>query len=146
MEGLRAAVEKIQETGRKIFEAFVAQRPDWRPLEPGRWIGRVRDRLRIVGLTYRRLACPVLRVAVQQDVIGKNTVARREIREPPLHPDLVALKNPRITLDCLHQRAGFTLLGGAALAEAAASQSRPELIDVLGWRRKIMRRIKVGVH
>jgi hypothetical protein len=77
---------------------------------------------------------------------GRNGFARREIREPPRHSDLVALKNPGIALDRLHQRAGFALLGRAALAEAAAAQSGPELIDRLGRRRKIVRGVIVGVH
>ena len=61
-------------------------------------------------------------------------------------PDLVALENAGIALDRLHQRAGFTLLGGAALAEAAATQSRSELVDALGRRREIVLRVKIGVH
>ena len=88
----------------------------------------------------------VLRVAEQQDVVRRNGIARREIREPSRHSDLVALKNPGIALDRLHERAGFALLGRAALAEAAAAQSRPELVDRLGGRRKIVRRIVVGVQ
>ena len=100
----------------------------------------------IVRAGRRRLVSPVLRVAEQQDLVRKNGIARREIREPPCHSDLVALKNPGITLDRLHERAGFTLLGSAALAEAAAAQSRPELIDRLGRRRKIVRGIVVGVQ
>ena len=91
-------------------------------------------------------APPVLRVAEQQDFVRRNGFARREIREPPRRSDLVALKNPGIALDRLHERAGFALLGGAALAEAAAAQSCPELIDRLGGRRKIVRGIVVGVH
>ena len=50
-------------------------------------------------------------------------IARRKIRKPPRHPDLVTLKNSGIALDRFHQRAGFGLLGRAALAEAAAAQS-----------------------
>ena len=96
----------------------------------------------VVGARSRR----VLRVAEQQDVVRRNGIAWREIREPPRHSDLVALKNPGIALDRLHERAGFPLLGSAALAEAAAAQSCPELIDRLGGRRKIVRGIVVGVH
>jgi len=48
-------------------------------------------------------------------------------------PDLVALINPGIALDRLHERAGFTLFGGAALAEAAPlSPARSSSIDSAG--------------
>ena len=96
----------------------------------------------VVGAWSRKL-----RVAEQQDVIRKNGIAGREIREPPRHSDLVALKNPGITLDRLHERAGFALLGSAAFAKAAAAaQSCPELIDRPGGRRKIVCGIVVGVQ
>jgi hypothetical protein len=85
-------------------------------------------------------------IAEQLDVVGSNGIARREVREPLGHPDLVALKNPGIALDRLHQRAGFTLFGGRAFAEAAAGQAGPELVDVLGWPRKIVCGVKIGVH
>jgi hypothetical protein len=52
----------------------------------------------------------------------------------------------RKPFDRLHQSAGLALLGGAPLAKTAAAQSRSELINGLGWRREIVRRIKVGVH
>ena len=100
----------------------------------GRSIEWRRDRLPVVRAGRRRPASPELRVAEQQDVVRRNGFARREIGKPPLRSDLVALKNPGIALDRLHERAGFTLFGGAALAEAAAAQSRPELIDRLGRR------------
>src|SRR5882724_2140874 len=146
MEGARAAVEKIQDAGRKIFEAFVAQRPDRRPFDLGRSIEWYRSDMRLARIVCRRFLWQGLRVAKQQDIVGKNGIARRKIREPPCHPDLVALKNSRITLDCLHKRAGFTLLGSAALAKAAATQSLSELVDVLGWRREIVGRIEVGIQ
>src|SRR5260370_32583089 len=82
----------------------------------------------------------------QQKILGKNGIERRKIREPPCQSDLVALKNSRIALDRLHKRAGFTLLGSAALAIAATTQSRSELIDALGWRREIVRCIEVGIQ
>src|SRR5437868_14911766 len=82
-----------------------------------------------------------LRVAEQQDVVWKDGVVGRKIGEPARHPDLVALENPRIALDRLHERAGLALFGGAALAEAAPGQPRPQLIHVLGRRRKVMRGI-----
>ena len=50
LEGGRAAVEEIQQAGRKVFEAFVAQRPDRRPLDLGRRIERLRRRLRLVAI------------------------------------------------------------------------------------------------
>ena len=128
----KAPVEKIQQAGRKIFEAFVAQGPDRRPFDLGRSIERSRHRRHLVRAARRRLISPVLRVAEQQDVVRKNGIAWREIREPPRHSDLVALENSGIALDRLHQRAGFALLGSAALAEAAAAQSCPELVDRLG--------------
>ena len=103
-------------------------------------------RLRSLRIRLPSASWPGLRVAEQQDVVGRNGIARRKIREPPRHPDFVALKNSRIALDRLHQRAGFSLLGSGALAEAAAGQSRPELVDVLGRRREIVRRIEVGVQ
>ena len=92
------------------------------------------------------MVAPQLRVAEQHDIVWRNGVARREIREPPPCSDLVALKNSGIALDCLHERAGFALLGSAALAEAAAAQSRSEFVDGLGGSRKIVRRIIVGVQ
>ena len=92
------------------------------------------------------LPCPVLRVAEQQDVVGSDGVACREIGKALFDPDLVALENAGIAFDSLHQRAGFTLLGGAALAETAATQSRSELVDALGRRREIVLRVKIGVH
>ena len=85
-------------------------------------------------------------LAVKLHVVGENGVARREIGEAPRDPDLVALENTRIALDRLHQRAGFGLFGGRALAEAAAAQSRAELIDVRGRRREIMLGHEIGVH
>src|ERR1700724_4608655 len=75
-----------------------------------------------------------------------NGFAGWKIREPPLHSDLVTLKNPRITLDRLHQRAGFCLLGSRALAKAAAGQSCPEGCDRQGGSREVMPRKIVGVH
>jgi len=75
-----------------------------------------------------------------------NGVARGEIRESPCRPDFVTLKNPGVTLDRLHQRAGFPLLGRAALAEAAAAQSCPEFVDRPRRRRKIVRGEIVRVH
>ena len=141
------AVEKIQQAGRKIFEALVAQRPDRRPFDLGR-SDRTGPGPACVSSRgrRRRLLPPILRVAEQQDVVWRNGLAWREIREPPRHSDLVALKNPGIALDRLHERAGFALLGGAALAEAAAAQSRPELVDGLGGRGKIVRGKVVGVQ
>src|SRR5207248_2779852 len=87
-----------------------------------------------------------LRLAEKLDVVGKDGIARCEIGEPPLHPDLVTLENSRIALDRLHQRARFGLLGCRAFAKAASAQSRSKLIDARGRRRKIMLRKKVGVH
>src|ERR1700684_4130593 len=100
----------------------------------------------MVGIEHRRLALVVLRIAEQQYLVRNDRLAGSEIREPPRRSDLVALKNPGITLDSLHQRAGFTLLGSAALAEAAAAQSRPEVIDRLRRRREIVRGMVVGVQ
>ena len=49
-----AAVEEIQQAGRKIFEPLVAQRPDRRPFDLGRWIERSRHRRRLVRAIRRR--------------------------------------------------------------------------------------------
>ena len=97
-------------------------------------------------IEHRRLALPILRIAEKQDLVRNDRFARGEILEAPCRPDLVALKNPGIALDRLHQRAGFTLLGGAAFAEAAAAQSGPKLGDRLRRRRKIMGGVEVGVQ
>ena len=142
-----APVEKIQSTGRKISETVVAQRPDRRPFKLGRLIKPGRIQRNFVGVAAGRVLIRFrLRVAKQQDLVGKDGIAGREIAEPPQHPDLVALINAGIALDRLHQRAGFALLGSAALAEAATAQCRPEFVDILGWRREIMRCIETGIH
>ena len=100
-----------------------------------------------VGVTSSSLGrAPVLRVAEQQDVVRPNGLAGREIGKAPRHPDLVALEDSGIALDRLHQRAGFALLGGAALAEAAAAPSRAQLMDRLGGPGEIMRGVEVGVE
>src|SRR5262245_62820563 len=142
---VRAAIEKIQQAGRKISEPSVAQRPDRRPFELGRWIEWCRGRhvVRLARGARRRPISPGLRVAVQENVVRRNGVAWREIHEPPRHSDLVALKNSGITLDRLHERAGFALLGRAALAEAATAQSGLEIVDGLGAPRKIVRGIVI---
>src|SRR5262245_66099011 len=75
-----------------------------------------------------------------------NGLTGGEIGEPPCLSDLVSLKNPRIPLDRLHERARFALLGGAALAEAAATQACPELVDTHGGCRKVMCGGVIGVH
>ena len=74
-----------------------------------------------------------LRFAEELNVIRMNGISWRKIRKAPGHSDFVSLKNPGITLDSLHESAGFALFGGAAFAEAAAAQSLPELIDRFGW-------------
>src|SRR6476619_7895832 len=91
---------------------------------------------------------PVLKlhVAEELDVVGKNGVTGSEIGKPALRPDLVTLENARVALDRLHQRAGLALLGRGALAEAAAAQPGPELVDVPGRRREIVVGEKIGVH
>src|SRR3984885_16001500 len=81
---------------------------------------------------------PVLRITVQQDVIWANSIARCEIGEPPRLPDFVALINSRIALNCFHERAGFALLGRAALAEAAAAETGAQFVDRFGEPGKIM--------
>src|SRR5437868_15020402 len=87
-----------------------------------------------------------LRFAEKLDVIGVKGVAGSEIGKAARRPDLVTLENARIALDRLHQRAGLALLGRGALAEAAAAQSGPELIDALGRPREIVVGEKIGVH
>jgi hypothetical protein len=100
----------------------------------------------MVRIVVRNVSCPVLLIAEQQDVIRNDRIARGQIGEAPFRPDLVALEDPRITLDRFHQRAGLGLFGGAALAEAAAGKTSPEFVDVLGRRREIVLRVKIGVH
>ncbi|MGY4466612.1 hypothetical protein ACVWWK_002294 [Bradyrhizobium sp. LB9.1b] len=87
-----------------------------------------------------------LHVAEELDVVGKKSVTRSEIGKAALCPDLVALENARVALDRFHQRAGLALLGRGALAEAAAAQAGPELVDVPGRRREIVVGEKIGVH
>src|SRR5262245_23920653 len=141
---MEAAIEEVEQAGWKVFETLVAQRPDRRPLGPHRGIERLRNRMRIVRL----LGIPVLklRFAEKLNVIGVKGVAGSEIGKAARRPDLVTLENARIALDRLHQRAGLALLSRGALAEAAAVQSGPELIDALGWRREIVVGEKIGVH
>jgi hypothetical protein len=74
-----------------------------------------------------------------------NGISRRKVRKAAGHSDFVPLKNPGITLDHLHQSAGFALVGGAALTGTAAAQSRPEFIDRPGGSRKIMPSIGIGI-
>src|SRR5215468_358780 len=141
---MEAAIKEVEQTGWKVFEALVAQRPDRRPLGPPRRIERLRNRMRIVRL----LGIPVLklRFAEKLNVIGVKGVAGSEIGKAARRPDLVTLENARIALDRLHQRAGLALLGRGALAEAAAAQSGPELVDALRRRREIVVGEKIGVH
>src|SRR5512139_2485358 len=87
-----------------------------------------------------------LRVAEKLDVVGKKSVTGSKIGKAAFRPDLVTLKNARVALDRLHQRAGLALLGCGALAEAAAAQSGSELVDVPGRRREIVIREEIGVH
>src|SRR6185437_8797748 len=69
-----------------------------------------------------------------------------EIGEAARHPDFVALENPGIALDRLHQRARLSLLGGRALAKAAAAQAVAQLADALRRRGEIMLSKEIGVH
>src|SRR5689334_18573007 len=87
-----------------------------------------------------------LRFAEKLDVVGVKSLAGSEIGEAACRPDLVTLENAGIALDRLHQRAGLALLGGGALAEAAAGEPRPELIDALGRPGEIVVGEKIGVH
>src|SRR4029450_6372304 len=73
-------------------------------------------------------------------------VAGIEIGKAARRPDLVALENARLALDRLHQRTALALLGREALAEPAAAQSGPELIDALGRPGEIVIGEKIGVH
>ena len=138
------AMEEIQQSGGQIPELPVAQGPHRRPFDLGRSIERGRH-LQLHHFGRRRLI-PELRVAEQHDFVRINGVARREIREPSRRPDLVTLKYSRIALDRLHERAGFPLLRRASLAEAAATQPHPELVERPCRRRKIMSGIVIGVH
>ena len=65
--------------------------------------------------------------------IRRNGVAFvGEVGEAAPHANLVALEDPGITLDRLHQRARLALLGGAALAVARAAQTAAQLVDGFG--------------
>src|ERR1700720_3614529 len=44
-EGGRAGIEKIQQGGRNVFEASIAQRPNRCPLDPSRWTEPIRRSL-----------------------------------------------------------------------------------------------------
>src|SRR5262249_26526022 len=57
-----------------------------------------------------------------------------------------ALKDSGVTLDRLHERAGFALLGGAALAKAATAQSGLEVVNGFGEPREIVRGKVIGVQ
>ena len=92
------------------------------------------------------LGLPVLRLAEQEDVVWNNGIPRREIGKPPRHPDFVTLINSRIALDRFHERAGLALLGRAALAETAAAQTRPQLVDRLGGPGEVVPGVIVGVE
>ncbi len=87
-----------------------------------------------------------LRLAEQLNLVREDGFARRKVREPPRHADLVALINPGVALDRLHQRARFALLGGAAFAKAAAAQPGPQFVNRHGRCREIVGRKEVGVH
>ena len=87
-----------------------------------------------------------LRVAEQQNFVWRNGITRREVDKPSRHPDLVAAKNAGVALDPFHERAGFPLLGSAALAKASGAQAGPQFIDGLGRRRKIVRGVVIGVE
>ena len=142
--GVSAAVEEIEQAGRQVPEFLVAQRPHRRPFDLLVAIDGIGDRLRAV--LRRLMARRELRLAVKLHVVGEDGVALGEIGEAFGHPDLVALENAGIALDRLHQRAGFGLFGGRALAEAAAAQARAELVDVRGRRREIMLGDEIGVE
>ena len=63
--------------------------------------------------------------------VGKNALLREEIRETPHDPDFIALKNPAVALDGLHQGACFALLGNAALAVTVSARARLQRVDDL---------------
>src|SRR5262249_37735395 len=129
MHAARAFIEKVHQAGWKIFEAAVAQRPSRRPVYFSRRIERSRRRHAL--LICRRLETAlVLRAAVEQHLVRMDRLASREIVETPPHPDLVALIDAGIALDRLHQRARLALLGGAALAEAAAGEAGAQFMNV----------------
>ncbi len=94
--------------------------------------------MRIIGILSRRMASLILGIAEEQDVVRRDGFAQCKIGETSRHADFVALENPGVTFDCLHERTGFALLGRAAFAEAPAAQACPELIDGAGRRREIM--------
>src|ERR1700732_855614 len=131
-----AAVEKIEQCRRQIFEFFIAQRPDRRPFNLRRRVERRTSYGGVIRAGCARLMRPVLRVTQQQHVIRKNGFPWRKVREPPSYADLIALKNSGIALDRLHERARLTLLGRAALAEASTAQAGAKLVHRLWADRK----------
>ena len=128
-------VKKIQEAGRKVLEALVAQRPDRRPFHLGR---RIEAAQSLAGARCAIAALRMLRFAQQQNVVGKDRVARREIHKSAGRSDLVALEYPAIALDSLHQSACFALFRGAPLAVAVADQAGLRRIKGFGTRRKVV--------
>ena len=78
--GAAAVVEKVQKARRKIFEAFVAQRPDRRPLGFRRRIKAVRDFIAAATAARRRLL--ELGIAQHQNVVRMDRFPGCEIREP----------------------------------------------------------------
>ena len=143
--GVEVLVEEIEQAGRKIFEALIAQRPDRRPLDLRRGIDWIGNGVRTVRL--RLIPARKLRFAEVLDIVGEHGLAIGEIGEAAAcGPDLVALEDSGVSLDRLHQRARFGLFGGRSFAGAAAVQSRAELIDAHGRRGEIMMGEEVGVE
>ena len=84
--------------------------------------------------------------AEQKNVVGRDRVAAREVREPPFGPDLVAAEYPAMALDRLHQRAGFALLRRRAFAVAVREQRNPRRIDDVRPGRKAVPGVKAAIE
>ncbi len=106
---MEVPIEEVQQTGRQISEALVAQRPGRRPLDFRLEIEGIGNLMRTVVLVI--VPGLKLRFAEVLDVVGENGIALRKIRKSSRRPDLVTLENSRIALDRLHQRAGLGLFG-----------------------------------
>ena len=87
-----------------------------------------------------------MRIAEQQNVVGRDRFAGREIREAAQRSDLVALENSAIAFDGFHQGAGFALFSYAPLAVAIPAEPGLKGVDGLGTRGKIVSCDEAGVE
>src|SRR5579871_3315571 len=69
------AVKKVQKPGRKVSEAFVAQRPDRRPINFGRLVEQDRAYVRTARIRCQRLASLMLGIAEEKDIVRMDGLA-----------------------------------------------------------------------